>query len=150
MLANTRGIYSLAARGLGPAPDTFSLVDEKTGMPANSSILGLLFAAAWFLYFYGANLVPVPWFGVFSFDSSELPVVTIYALYIPIFFMFMRKARGLGVLRPVGYSCACAFGKCFYGFCGDRRARRGSCVLSYCICRCDACGPYIWLASESG
>ncbi len=99
MLANTRGIYSLAARGLGPAPETFGSVDEKTGMPANSSVLGLFLAVIWFLYFYGANLVPAPWFGVFSFDSSELPIVTAYAFYIPIFVMFMRKARGLGILR---------------------------------------------------
>lgn len=131
MLANTRGIYSLAARGLGPAPDTFSLVDEKTGMPANSSILGLLFAAAWFLYFYGANLVPVPWFGVFSFDSSELPVVTIYALYIPIFFMFMRKARGLGVLRRWVIPALALLGSAFMVFAAI--AAHGAEVVYYLI-----------------
>ena len=61
-------------------------------MPVNSSALTLLFCGAWFFYFYGANLTN-PIFGVFSFDSSELPIITIYALYIPIFIMFMIKAK---------------------------------------------------------
>ena len=30
------------------------------------------------------------WFGPFCFDSSELPIITIYAVYIPIFFSFFR------------------------------------------------------------
>jgi APA family basic amino acid/polyamine antiporter len=25
----------------------------------------------------------VPWFGVLSFDSSELPIITVYAMYVP-------------------------------------------------------------------
>ena len=60
-------------------------------MPTNSSILGLFFVAVWFVYFYGANLAPFQWWGVFSFDSSELPIVTTYALYIPIFIGFMEE-----------------------------------------------------------
>ena len=52
--------------------------------------LTLLFCGAWFFYFYGANLT-APIFGPFSFDSSELPIITVYALYIPIFFMFIVK-----------------------------------------------------------
>ncbi len=94
MLGCTRGLYSVAVRGRGPAPDTFSAVDKKTDMPTNSSIIGLLFCGAWLTYFYGANLAPHNWFGIFSFDSSELPIITTYALYIPIFVMFMVKAKG--------------------------------------------------------
>ena len=30
-------------------------------------------------------------FGFFSFDSSELPIITIYAFYIPVFVMFIKK-----------------------------------------------------------
>lgn len=44
--------------------------------------------------FYGANLTD-PWFGFFCFDSSELPIVTLYALYLPIFIAFMRKEADL-------------------------------------------------------
>lgn len=94
MLGCTRGLYSVAVRGYGPSPDTYSVIDKKTNMPANSSIVGLLLCALWLVYFYGANLAPFKWFGIFSFDSSELPIVTTYALYIPIFVMFIVKAKG--------------------------------------------------------
>lgn len=90
MLANTRSLYSLSVRGEGPKPQMFSQLDPQTNMPANSGALTLLFCGAWFFYFYGANLT-APIFGPFSFDSSELPIITVYALYIPIFFMFIVK-----------------------------------------------------------
>ncbi len=90
MLGSVRGMYSLASRGEGPSPEIFSQVDKTTNIPVNSGVMGILFSAAWLFYFYGANLTG-PLFGVFSFDSSELPVVTIYALYIPVFIMFMIK-----------------------------------------------------------
>jgi len=37
--------------------------------------------------------------GLFNFDSSELPIVTIYALYIPIFIAWMRKEKEMGVFK---------------------------------------------------
>ena len=98
MLACTRGIYALSVRNMGPMPDTFKQIDAKTNMPTNASVLGLLFAGIWLLYFYGANLT-APWFGFFSFDSSELPIITIYAMYIPIFWVFMRKESGMDFFK---------------------------------------------------
>lgn len=94
MLGCTRGIYSIAARGVGPKPEVFKQVDRATNMPTNSSIFGLLLCAIWLLFFYGANLTK-PWFGFFCFDSSELPIVTIYAMYIPIFVMLIKKEKDL-------------------------------------------------------
>ena len=98
MMGCTRGFYSLAARDMGPAPEVLKTIDSKTNMPTNSSIMGALLTAVWLLYFFGANLVPTPWFGPFSFDSSELPIVTIYAMYIPIFIMIMVKEKSLSFL----------------------------------------------------
>ncbi|AET70801.1 amino acid transporter [Desulfosporosinus orientis DSM 765] len=113
MMGCTRGFYSLAARDMGPATKVLKCIDENTNMPTNSSILGLLLSGVWLLYFYGANLTPVPWFGPFSFDSSELPIVTIYAMYIPIFLMLMAKEKSLNVFRrfimPFLAVCACVF-----------------------------------------
>ncbi len=100
MLANTRSLYSLSARGVGPAPKTFSQLDPQTNMPLNSSALTLLFCGAWYFYFYGANLTS-PIFGPFSFDSSELPIITVYALYIPIFIMFIAKEGKGNVFKNV-------------------------------------------------
>lgn len=100
MLANTRSLYSLSVRGNGPNPKTFAQIDPQTNMPANSGALTLLFAGAWFFYFYGANLT-APIFGVFSFDSSELPIITVYALYIPIFIMFIVKEGKKNVFKNI-------------------------------------------------
>ncbi len=99
MLGCCRGFYSLAARDLGPKPHCLKSVDPKTNMPANAAICGVLLCAFWLLYFYGANLAETPWFGPFSFDSSELPIITLYLLYIPIFIMFMRKCKNLSAFK---------------------------------------------------
>lgn len=99
-LANCRAFYALAARGNGPKPELFNKVDPATNMPSNSSILSLAFSAFWLLYFYGANLGG-GWFGSFDFDSSELPIITLYGLYIAIFVQFMRKETELNTFRRV-------------------------------------------------
>lgn len=93
-----RGMYSLSVRNMGPKVSLMKQIDPASGMPSNSCIIGLVVVAAWLVYFYGANLAPKGWFGHFNFDSSELPIVTIYALYIPMFIQFMRKEKSL----PVG------------------------------------------------
>ncbi|MEL7608803.1 MAG: APC family permease [Bacillota bacterium] len=98
MLGCTRAMYSLAARNIGPKPEVFRQVDASTNMPANSSILGLLLCAFWLLYFFGAQLT-APWFGPFSFDTSELPIVTLYAAYIPIFIFMMFKLKDLRAVK---------------------------------------------------
>ena len=105
MLASTRTFYSLAVRGHGPKPDVLSEVDHRTNMPNNSGIIGLLMCGVWFFYFYGANLT-APIFGPFSFDSSELPIITVYALYIPMFILYIIKEGKKGskfknVVMPV-------------------------------------------------
>ncbi|MBQ9945636.1 MAG: APC family permease [Clostridia bacterium] len=93
MLGCSRGLYSIAARGYGPKPHIFNQVDKETNMPVNSSVVAALLTAFWLLYFYYSQLAPKSWFGIFTFDSSELPIVTTYALYIPIFVAFMVKAK---------------------------------------------------------
>ncbi len=94
MVATTRSIYSLSARGTGPKPEMFGKLDEHTNMPTNSSVIGLLLAGLWLMFFYGANLTD-NWFGPLAFDSSELSIVSIYALYIPIYVMMMKKEKDL-------------------------------------------------------
>ena len=103
MMACTRAFYAMAVRNEGPMPQVFRVVDNVTKMPNNSALIGLMMAMLWLAYFYGANLAPELWFGPFCFDSSELPIVTIYAMYIPIFLMQMKKGTDLkGLHRYVG------------------------------------------------
>ncbi len=110
MLGCCRGAYSLAARGEGPAPKLFGQVDPESNIPGNSAILGLLFCAIWGAYFIFASVLEL-WGGaklfvdtpfetvLFSFDASELPIVTLYAMYIPIFVCWMRKATDESAIR---------------------------------------------------
>ena len=122
LIGNIRGMYSIAVRGYGPKSKLMKQVDEGTGMPSNSCIIGLLIVAAWLVYFYGANLynagneAATSWFGKFSFDSSELPIVTIYALYIPMFINFMRKEKGLSVVKRFVFPTLGVIGAAFMVF----------------------------------
>ena len=98
ILGCTRGMYALAARKEGPRPELFGSVDKATNMPSNSAIFGLLLCGFLLFYFYGSNLAG-PWFGPFSFDTSELPIVTLYAFYIPVFILMMKKEKDLNAFK---------------------------------------------------
>lgn len=101
MLAATRSFYSVAVRGHGPKPEIFAELDPHTNMPTNSGILALFACGVWYFYFYAANLT-APVFGLFSFDSSELPIITIYGIYIPIFvFYVIKEGRSGGKFKNI-------------------------------------------------
>ena len=89
-MANVRGFYALAVRGKGFNPRMFSQVDPVTNMPTSGAIISLLIAGWWLLYFYGANLT-APWFGPFCFDTSEIPIITLYGMYIPMFIQMIKR-----------------------------------------------------------
>ena len=101
MLGCTRGLYSIATRGRGPSPKVFADIDKNTNMPANSSILGLLLCAAWLFYFYVSclNGPTAEKLGMFAFDPTELPIITIYPFYIPIFIKMMTNKEFNGLQR---------------------------------------------------
>ena len=101
MLANERGMYSLAVRKEGPRYDVMGEVSKSVNMPVNSAVIALAVNSFWLLYFYGANLYTTPLFGVFSFDSSELPIITIYALYIPMFIKVIKMHGKEGIWKNV-------------------------------------------------
>ncbi len=112
MVGATRGMYAIAARDEGPRPAMFSEVDKHTNMVTNSSIWGLFVCSLWLVYFYGANLTS-GWFGYFNFDSSELPIITIYGMYIPMFIVWMVKEKELGFVKrfllPILATASCGF-----------------------------------------
>ncbi|MFI3237784.1 MAG: APC family permease [Lachnospiraceae bacterium] len=112
MLSNCRAFYALSPTMKSPAKELLGSIDPQTNMPANSSILGLCMAGFWFLYFYGANLTS-GWFGIFNFDSSELPIITLYGFYVFIFIAFMIKSSELSKVHrfiiPVLSIACCLF-----------------------------------------
>lgn len=98
MMGVTRSMYAIACRDEGPRPEMFKEIDPHTNMVTNSAVWGLFASSAWLVYFYGANLTS-GWFGCFNFDSSELPIITIYAFYIPMFIRWMVKEKELGFVK---------------------------------------------------
>ena len=101
MLGGSRGIYALSARDEGFSPETFAQVDKKTGIPHNSAIFSLMMSAIWFIYFIllGSGLFDFGTASVYAFDSSELPIVTLYAMYIPILVAMMVKEKELSPFK---------------------------------------------------
>ena len=88
-------------------------------MPSNASIVALIFNAGWLFYFFMANLSDAAGsatgFGAnFLFDSTELPLVCVYAFYLPIYVMLMVKSEGLNpfkrfVMPILSFAGACLF-----------------------------------------
>ncbi len=99
-LGCARGMYSIAARRQGPRADVMGEISPTTNMPTNSALIGMLVCAVWLFYFYGANLRDTI-FGPFTFDSSEIPIVTVYALYLPIFVMFIVRYGKESIFRNI-------------------------------------------------
>jgi len=97
MLGCCRGMYSLSARGEGIWPDTLSEVGKKTNMPHNACAFALLTCAVWFVYFIfaGGGFFDWEFINEYGFDSSELPIITIYPLYVPILLIMMIKEKDL-------------------------------------------------------
>ena len=112
MLGCTRCMYSMAARNEGPSPKVYGQLDNQTNMPTNSAVFALLVTAGWFLYFYCSNLAGM-WTGPFVFDSSELPIITIYLMYFPILIQWIRKEKDQGIVRrfilPILALCGSGF-----------------------------------------
>ena len=110
MMGVTRGIYALAARKQGPNPKLFSQVDPTSNMTTNSAVIGLVVTALWGAYFSFANLMgtlegAVAFKGtifesvIMKFDSSEIPIITMYAMYLPIFICWMKKEKNETPIR---------------------------------------------------
>lgn len=120
-MATMRGFHSIAVRGQGPKADVIAEVDESTGMPLKSCILGALCAAFWYfqcavLFFNGpcvTGLTGNPnWF--FGWEADEIVIITLYAFYIPIFLFLVCKGGKHGFTALERFAailglCACLF-----------------------------------------
>lgn len=101
MVASTRAFYTIGKRNANSRFNMFKNIDQSTNMPMNSVIMGALLIGCWYVFFYGANLTK-SWFGDFVFDSSELPIITMYGMYFPIFiFMIIKERKELGVFKGI-------------------------------------------------
>ena len=95
MMGSIRGAYSMAARGRGIAPKALSQVDPHSNAPTNSALVGLLVCTLWYFYWQicfiqGAELgIPA----LINWEPDELPIITLYGSYIPMFICMMIKHK---------------------------------------------------------
>jgi APA family basic amino acid/polyamine antiporter len=67
-------------------------------MPTNSSILGLLLCAFWMAQ-WELGLIQGKLPGIIAWENDELPIITLYAAYIPIFIVMMIKFKELNAFK---------------------------------------------------
>jgi len=84
-----RGLYSLAIRKKGPAPEIMSQVDSKTNVPGNSATIGLMLSVAWLFAFGGHQA------GWWTLPLSNLVVILHSAMLIPVLIGMMIKQKDL-------------------------------------------------------
>ena len=129
MMGTMRGLYSLSFRTEGKKASLLAEVDHSTGMPLKSCIAGLALCAFWFLqwqvFFWEGPLVMnktgnPAWF--FGWEADEIVIITLYAFYIPIFFMMMAKEKDFGIVKRFVLPLLGIAASVFMGYC---------CVVSY-------------------
>ena len=112
MLAACRGMYSLAVRDQGIAPGTLSRLGKKSNMPIVAALIGFGISLLWmFQWEFGLIRGQLPnWI---CFENDELPIITLYAFYIPIFINMMIKSKDLHPVKrfvfPILSLGACIF-----------------------------------------
>ncbi len=105
----SRGMYSIASRGLGPKAGTFSTLNSTTNSMVASGLLGLLLSAFWMSVWYG-NFAG--WWGGFM-DISELPIAFIYVVYTALYLWVMRTFTDLGPIGRFGAPLLAATGSLY-------------------------------------
>lgn len=112
MIGNCRGFYSLAVRNQGPAPKKLSKIFDKSNMPIISAVIGFAISVVWMLQWeFGLIRGKLP--AIIGWENDELPIITLYALYIPIFISMMIKSKDLHPIKrfvfPALSIVACLF-----------------------------------------
>lgn len=125
-MSTMRGFYSLAIRGRGYKPDAVSDIDDITGMPLKSCIIGIGAMGFWLfqlstLFFQG----PLAFNGthnpewLLAWEADEICIITMYALYIPIFIHIIKSEKdfnfvnrfvlpSLAIVASI-FMCYCAY-----------------------------------------
>ena len=105
IMGSSRGMYSVAARGMGPKPEFFGDIDYQNNFCMKSSLVGLMLAGFWYGWtvimwmkgpdFFGGvhNSLWLGW------EADEICIVNLYAMYIPMFIALIVKGKDLSVMK---------------------------------------------------
>lgn len=99
IMANSRASYALAINKHGILQDKMVSLTKKTNVPFYSSIVGFILAVLWLAYYYLSQTNSLSKGIGFPFDSSELPIITAYTLYIPMYIFFIIKNKDLNIFK---------------------------------------------------
>ena len=86
IMGHIRLPYSLAIRGMFPKGKTFSKVNDKLGMPVESSIIAFVISLIWFL----VNYIILKFEILSNSDISEISITINYLLYILLYFKVFK------------------------------------------------------------
>ena len=119
IMAHSRAQYALASRGMGPMVSWFSDVDPQNDFPVKSSLLAMAIAGFWYawmtcMYWNGPDFFGAThnnWF--FGWEPDETCIVTLYAMYIPMFVALMVKNKDFNFVKrfviPILGVASCIF-----------------------------------------
>lgn len=125
IMGSCRGMYSVAVRGMGPRPEFYGDIDKQNNFSVKSSLIGLILAGFWYAWTVGiwmtgpdfmANLHTSLWIG---WEPDEISIVTLYAMYIPMFIALMIKCKDFNpfrryVMPALGVACCLFMVYCCY------------------------------------
>ena len=105
IMGSCRGMYSLAARKLGPRPVFYGQVDGQNNFVIKSGIIGMILGGLWYawtavLWMYGPDFMgglhDCAWIG---WEPDEISVINLYAMYIPMFAAVMFRCKEFGAVK---------------------------------------------------
>lgn len=111
-LGATRGLYSIAVRNKGFAPDVFTQVNVRSNSPMASTIGGLVISLVWAIVWFG-NFQG--WWGGFL-DTSELPIAMIYAIFILVYVWIMKDFKDAGIVKRFVFPLLATAGSVYFVF----------------------------------
>lgn len=109
IMGSSRGMFSIASRGLGPKPELFSRIDPRTNSTMISAGVGFIMSCFWLLVWYG-NFAG--WWGHFM-DISELPIAFLYVIYISLYFWVIRSFEDARFFSRYIAPLLAAMGSCY-------------------------------------
>ena len=105
IMSSCRGMYSLASRGMGPAPKFFSHVDDQNNFVIKSSVFGMMTGGFWYAWTVMMWMGGPGMFGQvhscewLAWEPDEIGIICLYVMYIPMMIGLMVKAKDLGFVR---------------------------------------------------
>lgn len=111
IMACARGMYTMACRGLGPAPEKMSILNKKTNMPFLSCLIGYLCSVLLLVLWYLANTGVSVFKYLGNMDATVCALI--YGTYIIMFVYMIKNFKELNVFQryvmPIVAIIGCSF-----------------------------------------